>query len=406
MRILSKRSRYAINAIQEEDAAAAVLSRSGKKIIKLNRGDPPAYFKTPEYTLKAYAKAILEGKTYYSSGVGLEELRIAVAKRYKRMYAVDVSPDDVIVTQGISEALLFINASLINQGDRAVIFRPYYTQYVPDLELYGGVPILERYVESMDWSIDPDRLDRSIRKDLSRGRRPKYLILTNPNNPTGTVLSSGVLEEVVEIANNYGMILVSDEIYDEITYNGAKFKSLSSLAKGVPHIILNGASKGYDATGFRIGFAIVPGDDDVSDAIKSKLKDFAMVRLSANTPAQYAMAEALNREREHGIAIRRMRKEIAERVNFAVNLLNESKYLHVVRPKGAFYLFPRFEKEELKLNDDHGFVEKLLKEEGVQITRGSGFGERNHIRIVALAPNEILEEAILRIEKFCRRHSK
>ncbi len=403
---LSIRSRYAINPIQEEDAVAYSLMKAGKEVIKLNRGDPAIYFKTPKYVVDAYVKALREGKTFYADPIGVKELREAVSKRYKSIYNINVNPDSVIVTQGLSEAIIFLNAALINEGEKAVIFKPYYTQYIPDLEIFGGRAVLERYDEKINWNIDIDSLEKSIKRDFKKSNKIKYMLITNPNNPTGTVLDRKVLSDIVEIAKNHDIMLISDEIYDEIVFNGAKFTSISKLANGVPHMILNGGSKDFAATGFRVGFVVVPEEDKVSKAVGSKLGDFAKIRLSGNTPAQYAIAEALNKEREHKDAVRKMVSAIGKRASLVSRLVNESEFMDAVEPKGAFYVFPKLDMKKLALKNDTEFVDKLLKEEYVQLTRGSGFGESNHVRIVALATENVLEDAMQRIERFCRRHSK
>ena len=407
MSILSYRSRYAMNPLHEGDDLASELEGAGKRLIKVNIGDPARYFKTPRYVIDAYVKALKDGHTSYSSPYGIPELREAVAERYRRMYNVDANSDDVIVTQGVSEALVFLNASLIDWEDKAVIFRPYYTQYAPDLMLFGGRPIMERYREEIEWGIMTDDLERHVKADISESRKkPKYLIITNPNNPTGTVLPARILREIVDIANNYGMLLVSDEIYDEIVYNGARFTSVSQIADGVPHLILNGASKDFDATGFRLGLALLPGEDKASVELKEQFRRFATIRLSCNTPAEYALAEGLSRHAEHERAVGRMVREIADRANFAAKLINESEYMHAVAPKGAFYIFPKLHMNRLKLRDDRDFAMRLLDEEGVQLTRGSGFGEPGHIRLVVLPEKKVLELAIEKINRFCKRHSK
>ena len=404
---LSLRSRYANNPIHEEDELTERLERSGRSMIRINIGDPARYFKTPKYVIDACVRALREGHSHYSNPFGIPELRQEVAARYRRMYNVRADEDDVIVTQGVSEALIFFNALLLNDGDKAMVFRPYYTQYVPDLMLFGGKPMIERYDEEIDWSIRTDELERHIKKELKGSKkRPKYMIITNPNNPTGTVLDERILKEIVEIAKNYGILLISDEIYDEIIYNGAKFTSISQLAKGVPHMILNGASKDFDATGFRLGFVVMPEHDRKTEEIKERLKKFTMIRLSVNTPAEYAMVDALKKRAEHRAAVRKMTEEIARRANFATKMINDSDYMRSVVPRGAFYIFPKLDMKQLRLGDDSEFTRRLLIEEGVQLTRGSGFGEKNHIRIVALPPKQVLAEAIDKINKFCKRHSK
>jgi alanine-synthesizing transaminase len=321
------------------------------------------------------------------------------------MYGIETDADNVIISQGVSEALLMLNFTLINPGDRAVLFKPYYTIYLPYLSSFGGRPILERYDEANGWNVDTESLKRSL-KIHGKSKRVKYMMITNPNNPTGTVLSKGILKEIVDLANEYELLLISDEIYDELIFNKAKFTSVCQLAKGVPHIILNGASKNFDSTGFRVGFIIIPGEDKVSDAVRNKLRDFAQMRLCANAPGQYAVATAINNVEAHRRAVKEMVGEIARRVGFATRLINESKYMHAVEPKGAFYIFPKVDFGSLRIRTDAKFVEQLLREEDVQITRGSGFGAEGYIRLVSLAPKEILETAIGRIDRFCGNHKK
>ena len=406
MGITSGRSRYASNPIEEEDRVAEKLSERGRRIIKLNRGDPTAYFKTPKYMIDAYIAALKDGRTGYSDHTGVKRLREAVADRYRRIYNLRTDSNHILITQGLSEAIMLINAALINPGDRAILFKPDYPLYAPYLKLYGGKEIAGCYEERYGWNIDTDHLRRTLKKELKGKKNIKYIMVTNPNNPTGTVLNKSVLEEVVDLANEHGLLIVSDEIYDEIVYNKMKFISMCKLAKGVPHIIFNGASKVFDATGFRTGFTIVPEGDKFSEKLKKKFIGYAMVRLSSNVPAQYAVAEGLNNVAEHNKAIKSMVKEIEKRVNFATNLLNENEYLSTVRPNGAFYIFSRIDLKSLKFKNDKKFVDSLLQEKYVQITRGSGFGKPSHIRIVSLADKKVLGEAINRINDFCRKSAK
>ncbi len=404
MAYLAKLSRYAINPIEEDDAIAERLEAGGKQIIKMNKGDPAAYFPTPGYIKRAYAHAIMQNRTGYARPEGARELVEAVAARYRRIYGLRLGEEDVVVTQGVSEALYMLNAALLDPGDRAILFKPYYTQYVPYVGLTGAKEYVLDYKERLGWGIDVDELERHVRR-LKHTARIKYLMITNPNNPTGTVLSRSVLKEVVELANEHGITLVSDEIYDEIVYNGASFTSVSELAKGMPHVILNGASKDFDATGFRIGFAIVPGTDAKSVLLKGKLANFASVRVSANAPAQYAVAEGMNNTAKHRIALRKMVKEIETRVNFAMKLLEENQYLKTVRPQGAFYIFPSVDLKALKYKNDKEFVDAFLRSKYVQLTRGSGFGSPGHIRIVSLPPKSELEIAITRLNEFCKKEA-
>ena len=286
-----------------------------------------------------------------------------------------------------------------------MLFRPSYPLYRQYLKLYGGSEIDGRYEERRGWSVEVDRLAKALNA-VPKGRKPKYMLVTNPNNPTGTVLDRKTLKELVDLANEHGILLVGDEIYDELVFGGARFTSLCELARGMPHVIMNGASKDFDATGFRLGFFLIPEDDKISKAVREKLTDFAMLRLSASTPAQYAFAEGLNNRAEHERALRSMLKQVEGRVAFATSRVNESEYMEAVTPKGAYYIFPRISPGSFGFGSDREFVDRLLKEKYVQLTRGSGFGGDDHIRIVALPTKDILESAINRIDEFCRRHEK
>lgn len=408
MGFLSKKSVHATNSIRELDGIAEKMREGGRKITKLNIGDPAAYFPTPKYIIDAYVEALREGRTSYSTSHGIKELTSAVSARYKRMYNLDSSNEDIMVTQGVSEALMFLNSALIDNGDMAITFKPYYPEYLSHLKLNGGDMLFENYEESRGWEIDTDRLERSLAKMRSDGKikKVKYMILANPNNPTGTVLGRKVLGEIADLASEYGIFLISDEIYDEIVYNGSRFTSIAGLAEGVPHIIIHGASKCYDSTGFRIGFAIVPGNDGVSMDIKKSMRDMANLRLSSNTPAQYALTEGLNNVAEHKKAVSHMASMVEAQANFMTKMANSTGFMNAVEPKGAFYILPKLNMERLDVKDDKEFVQKLLVEEQVQLARGSGFGAENHVRMVVLANKDILGEAVDRIERFCKRHSR
>ncbi|MGC8676225.1 MAG: pyridoxal phosphate-dependent aminotransferase [Candidatus Micrarchaeia archaeon] len=401
--ILSRRSRHVFNALLEEESIARGIEANGNKVLHLNAGDPTAFFPTPKYTIEAYKRALDMGKTAYAAPEGLIELREAIAARYKRKYRVSASYDDVLVTQGVSEALDFINQAVINPGDYAVLFKPYYPLYPIFLYNSEGLPVFERYYESEGWNINPEMLERALRKAK---KKPKYMLITNPNNPTGTVLNRKVLEDIVGLANEHDMLIISDEIYDEIIFGKAKFTSIAQIAKGVPYAVLNGMSKAYDATGLRLGYVLMPENDKKSKAVKQKLAQYAQARLSANTPAQYAFASALNRARGHEAELAKMVKEIEARALLITKLLNETEYFDAVEPNGAFYVFPKVNMHLLSIKNDKEFVTKLLEEEHVMLSRGSGFGEEGHVRFIALPQKDILIQAINKIIRFCGRHRK
>ncbi len=404
--VLSASSKYVYSAIREEDDFADGLRKQGKTVVKLSSGDPALYYPTPKYIIDAYVEALVKGKTSYSRSQGVIELVDAVIERYRSRYGLSMGERDVMVTSGVAEALTFLNSALLDPGDTALILKPYYTQYPVAIRMFGGRFLLGQYDESDDWNIDLEGLAKLFRRKGKGSRGVKYLLMTNPNNPTGTVLPRRALEEVVELANEHHVLLVSDEIYDEIIFGGGSFTSVGELAKGMPHVILNGASKAFDATGFRIGYVLVPEGDRKSDELKRKITDYCRVRLCANTPAQYAIASAMNNRAEHQKTVSKMVESIEGIVETAMKLLGENPSLSAVRPNGAFYIFPKIDMRSLDFADDKEFVHALLGEKLVQTTRGSGFGAPNHFRIVALAPKDVMSDSIERINEFCRKHSR
>ncbi len=392
------------NPIAETSQIAEKLEKEGKPVLKFSIGDPAAYFKTPEYILSAYKLALENHKTAYSDWKGNETLRKAISSRYKDLYKVDYNPENIQITQGVSEALQFVNMSLIDKNTTAVIVAPFFTQYLPYILMEGGRPILTFHDFSNNWNIDTESLKEKIKN--SGKNKPKYILVTNPNNPTGTIPSEKSLREVVEIAKDNDIFLISDEIYDEILYKGTNFTSVSSLARGVPHMILNGASKNLIATGFRVGFSITPEDDEKSVSLRNSISILSNSRLSANTPAQYAVAEGINNKAEHKKALRDFISNVEKRSELSYNLIKESEFLNVIKPNSAFYIFPQIDLNILKINTDKEFVELLLKEEHLQVIRGSGFGMPGFIRMVTLPNEENIIEAFSRIERFCVRHKK
>jgi len=397
---LSKLSAYASSPIREDDILASKLDKEGKEVIKLNSGDPAKYINTPKRVIRAYIDALKRNENYYSNSQGIEPLRQAIAARHKKMYGLDADPDKIVVTQGISEGLQFLNTALIDKGDKAILIRPYYPLYTSYLQIVGGKAIFADAIEESNWDIDLDALAKKVKNE----KRIKYMLITNPNNPAGYIISRKKLEEIVDLANEHDLFIISDEIYDELVYRGS-FTSISQVAGDMPYMILNGMSKNFVATGFRLGYMLVPNEDEKSKALLAKLIELAQMRLSPNTPAQFAYAEGLRNLSAHNREVSKLRAILKERLYFATKKVNESDYMHALSPSGAFYVFPKLEMQRLKFKNDKEFVRSLLLEKYIQVTRGSGFGMPGHFRIVALPSKEVLGEAIDKINEFCREHS-
>jgi len=397
---LSKLSAYASSPIREDDILASKLAKEGNKVIKLNSGDPAKYINTPKRVIRAYIEALKKNENYYSNSQGIEPLREAIAARHKKVYGLDADPEKIVVTQGISEGLQFLNTALIDKGDKAILIRPYYPLYTSYLQIVGGKAIFADAMEENNWDIDLDALAKRVKGE----KRIKYMLITNPNNPAGYIISRKKLEEIVGFANEHDLFIISDEIYDELVYKGS-FTSISQVAGDTPYMILNGMSKGFVATGFRLGYMLIPNEDEKSKALLLKLIELAQMRLSPNTPAQFAYAEGLRNLSAHNREVSKLRAILKERLYFATKKVNESDYMHALPPSSAFYVFPKLEMQKLKFKSDKEFVRSLLIEKYIQVTRGSGFGMPGHFRIVALPSKEVLEEAIDKINEFCKEHS-
>jgi len=386
-------------AIREFVPLARELERKGLKVIYLNIGDPLKYdFDTPLVVKEAIYKAVLEGHNYYSLSEGDYELREAIAERERKVNGVRINADDIIVTQGVSEAINFIFAISVNPGDEVLLPGPSYPLYPIVVRIYGGKPVFYKCDERNEWTPDAD----DVRKKITE--KTKAIVIINPNNPTGTVYDEGAVRRILDIAAEHDILVISDEIYDRIVFEG-NFKSVASLAKDVTIVIFNGFSKAYLMTGWRLGYLYVMSPNErVKADIIDALRNIARTRLSASTPVQKAAITALKEVDKH---IPELVGKLKERRDYAYKRLSEMSGIEVVKPKGAFYIFPKIPKSK-GWRDDREFVLRLLKEEYVLVVHGSGFGKygEQHFRSVLLPPISMLEEAFNRIERFIARYMK
>ncbi len=384
---------YAIRGLVPLAKKAA---EKGREIIYLNIGDPLKYdFKTPKHIIEAaYIASMRDNRNYYGESQGIIELREAISEHEKRINNVDISPNDIIVTQGVSEGISFICRILLDRGDEALVPSPSYPLYINVPELYHARAVEYKVVEEEGWIPDID----DIRKNITD--RTRFITIINPNNPTGSVYSEKVIRGIIDVAGEYGIPVVSDEIYNQIVFEG-RFRSPASISKDVPVFVLNGFSKAYLMTGWRLGYVYIhdPSGENRDKAISLIMK-MAMIRLSANTPAQYGAVAALRGPQDH---IREINRKFRERSELMYKRLSEMPGISVVKPRGTFYIFPRIS-QEIFSGDDKKFVERLLLETGVFVVYGSGFGEtgKGHFRAVTLPPEDIIRDAMDKIERFIR----
>jgi tyrosine/nicotianamine family aminotransferase len=387
-------------AIRDVIVHTKELISNGKKIHYLNIGDPAAFdFKTPPSLKTALCQAIAKEENYYSPSEGLPELRQAVANKEKKINDVNISADDVLVTEGISEGIQMLLGALVEKGDEILFPGPTYPPYISYTKFFDGKPIAYETVEEENWQPNLDDLRKKITK------KTRAIVIINPNNPTGAVYDSKTLKDILNIAGEHELPIISDEIYDQLTYD-KHFVSASHLTTDVPVIGLNGFSKVYQMTGWRLGYMYFKGEGKKLDALKSGVEKQCRIRICANTPVQIAATAALNGPQDF---VKDIVDRLRQRRDFSWKRLNEIEGISTTKPDGAFYIFPKIDCIGTCWKTDMDFVVELLKETGVLIVNGSGFDPvygKGHVRIVFLPPIEKLEEAYNALEQFIKKHVK
>jgi len=395
---VTERVRSIEYAIRDVIVYAKQLAKTGKKIYYLNIGDPVAFdFDTPQHVKQALIEAVKEGANAYSPSEGLPELRQAVSDKERRINGVSISAEDVIVTTGISEGIQMVMAALIDDGDEILLPGPTYPPYISYTKFFGGKPITYETVEESDWQPNIDDLRRKV-SGKTRG-----IAIINPNNPCGALYQEKVVKQILDVAGEHNLLVLSDEIYDQITYE-KKFVSSAKLAKDVPVIGLNGFSKAYLMTGWRLGYLYFHDQENQLQELKQCIEKEARIRLCANTPVQKAGVAALNGPQDH---IREMVKKLQQRRDYAWKRLNKMEGISCSKPEGAFYVFPKIYVAGSKWKTDMDFVLDLLKETGVLLVHGSGFDPdygAGHVRGVFLPPIKTLEQALNEVESFMEKN--
>jgi len=387
--------RYAIRDIVV--AAKKYEKEKGEKPLYLNIGDPIKYdWKTPQYMVDAICKAAKDGWNGYSPSDGEMELKLAAAEKEKRVNGITIDPDKTIVTAGVSEAIQFLTGALVNEGSEFLIPGPAYPPYIGYVQFFGGTPITYRTIEEDDWNPDTDDLRKKI-NDKTVG-----ILVINPNNPTGSVYNEKTLKEIVAIAGEFELPLISDEIYDQLIYDERQ-TPMASIAKDVPVIGFNGISKVYLAPGWRVGYAYFHDEAGKLDPLYDAMIRQARVRICLNSTAQIAAATALRGEGSH---LKETMTRLRERRDLIHKRLNEIDSISTRLPEAAFYIMPKIELNGRWKNDTE-FVKAVLSETGVVFVPGSGFDPNygaGHFRSVFLPPPDMISEAMNRLEIFMEKH--
>ena len=383
-------------AIRDIIVYARQVAKSGKKIYYLNVGDPVAFdFETPSHIREALCDAVNNGDNYYSASEGLPELREAISQKEKRINKVEVTADNVIVTSGISEGIQMLMAAVINPGDEILMPGPTYPPYISYAKFFGGKPITYETVEGSQWQPNIDDLRSKITTKTCA------IVVINPNNPSGSLYDEKIVKQIIDAAGEHDLPIFSDEIYDQIVYE-RKFVSTAHLTKDVSVVGLNGFSKAYLMTGWRLGYLYFCNRHDELQELKESIEKETRIRLCANTPVQKAGVAALNGPQDH---IKITVEKLRQRRDYAWKRLDEMDGVSCAKPDGAFYIFPKILNVGKKWKTDMEFTLALLRETGVLFVNGSGFDPvygAGHVRGVILPPIETLELAFNELEKFMR----
>ena len=384
-------------AIRDVVVPAIALEAQGHKILKLNIGDPLAYpgLPTPDHMIESYQRALSDQKNGYSPSYGITDLRQAIAEneQSKLNGGWNCDPDNVYICHGVTEALQIIFATYLNEGDEVLAPGPHYPPYMAYPQVYGGKTVEYRLDPDQGWSIDVEDLKSKMNS------RVKLLVLINPNNPTGNVISKYELDQVIELASQYeNCTIISDEIYDRLNFNGDHL-STASRSNNVPVITLNGVSKVYYAPGWRIGYMSLHDPLNRCNELKDGLERLLRSRLCASTPAQYGYLAGLRGGDEW---MEEYLKSIIARNNLCTKRINEIEGLSVQKPQGAFYMFVKLT-DPYWFENDKKFVIDLLHNKHVLAVHGSGFSQtygKGHFRIVFLPSVSVLQDALDRIAEF------
>jgi aminotransferase len=356
-------------------------------IISLGIGEPD--FDTPEPIIKAGVASLRRGETHYSSNSGLIELRRAIAEHLDRLYDQTYDPvSEILITVGVSEALYLALAATLDPGDECIVPEPCFVSYAPEVTFAGGEPIIVPTRVENDFQITAEDVAAHVTP------RTKALLIGYPNNPTGAVMSRERLNEIAAVAEEHDLLVISDEIYDQLVYETEHvcFSSLPGMHDRT--ILLQGFSKAYAMTGWRVGYAAAP-----VDILGQLRKVHQYTIMCAPTVSQYAALAAL---REGEPFVQQMVAEYDRRRRLIVDGLNELG-LDCFEPQGAFYAFPSIAVTGM---DDTQFAESLLQEERVAVVPGSAFGEagKGYVRCSYATAYESIEEALERLRRFTQRH--
>ena len=374
---------------------AKELKASGKDIIGLGAGEPD--FDTPDNIKEAAIKAIKDGDTKYTAVDGTPTLKNAIIKKFKRENNLDYKLDQITVGTGGKQVIYNAMMATLNNGDEVVIPAPYWVSYPDIVLLAGGTPVILECNEKQEFKIRPSDLEKSITK------KTKWIILNSPSNPTGACYAEKDIKEIGKILEKHPHVFIlSDDIYEHVTYENFKFFTIAQIDSLKDRVLtMNGVSKAYSMTGWRIGYAAGP-----KDIIKAIAKIQSQSTTNPSSISQAAAVEALNGTQSF---IQERSKSFQERRDFVVKELNAIDGINCLKPDGAFYVFPSCKKligkkdsKGREIKNDTDFVQSLLENNGIAVVQGSAFGLEGFFRISYATSMENLKKALEKISIFCK----
>ena len=373
---------------------ARELKVAGKDVIGLGAGEPD--FDTPDNIKKAAIRAIKAGETKYTTVDGTLKLKGAIIKKFKRENNLKYLTDEITVGTGGKQVLYNAFMATLNRGDEVIIPAPFWVSYPDMVLLAGGKPKIVKCSETEGFKLTPQKLKRAISK------KTKWLILNSPSNPTGAGYTKNEIKNLSKVLiKNKKIHILSDDIYEHITYDDFKFFTIAQISKLKSRTItMNGVSKSYAMTGWRIGYA--GGHKEIIKAIR---KIQSQSTSNPSSVSQAAAVEALNGTQKF---IKKRSNAFKQRRDFVVKSLNKISGISCLKPNGAFYVFPSCKKllgKKTKLKNDSDFVKKLLEKSNVAVVQGSAFGLDGHFRISYATSMKKLKVAMKRIKSFCEKIS-
>lgn len=368
---------------------AVRMESEGQRILKLNIGNPaPFGFAAPDEVIRDMMYNLRECEGY-SDSKGMFSARKSIMQYYQVKGVKGVDIGDIYLGNGVSELITMSMQGLLDNGDEILVPSPDYPLWTASVTLAGGNAVHYMCDEQNEWNPDIEDIKKKITP------KTKGIVIINPNNPTGALYSDEILKEIVEIARQNELILFADEIYDRLVMDGLTHTALASLAPDVPCISFNGLSKSHRVAGFRVGWMVISGDKKKIKGYIEGLNLLSTMRLCSNVPAQSIVQTALGGVQSIDELLLPGGR-IYEQREFVYNALCEIDGISVVKPKAAFYIFPKLDAKKFNLHDDEKLVLDFLKAKKVLLMHGKGFNypTPDHIRIVYLPRRRILGEAM------------